>query len=429
MQLHTKHISDTSIELTIVAEADELSDAKNKVLKHLSHNVKVAGFRQGQAPLAMVEKGIDSERLQSEFLEHTINDLYIQAATEANLRAVAQPQISLKKFVPFTALEFTATVDVIGKITLPDYKKFRLAKPVVKVSAADINEVIDNLASNSADKKPVDRAAKMGDEVVIDFEGTDVEKNEPVSGAKSSDYPLKLGSNAFIPGFEDKVVGLRAGDDKTFKITFPKDYGVAALQGREVSFAIKVKSVNELVKTKIDDEFAAKLGPFKTLADLKTDVKKQLEQEKSQQADRDYNNEMITQLAKKTKVSIPENVIEDELNAMDRDERQNLVYRGQTWEEHLKQEGVTEEEHRERNKPIAEERVKAGLMLAEIAKKEGIEVRDDEIDARINVLKTQYSDPQMQTELDDPKNRRSIASRLMTEKTVDALRAIALKKA
>lgn len=429
MQSHTKHISDTSVELNIVAESAELVKIKNDVLKHLSHNVKVAGFRKGQVPMSMVEKSLNQDMLQSEFLEQAINDLYIDAASQANLRPVAQPKIELKKFVPFATLEFTATVEVIGQITLPDYKKFRLARPVVKVLATDVTEVLNNLSTNAAEKKPVERAAKLGDEATIDFEGTDVEKNEPVSGAKGEDYPLSLGSGAFIPGFEDNVVGLKAGDEKTFEITFPADYGVPALQSRKVSFAIKVKLVNELVKAKLDDEFAAKVGPFKTLDDLKADIKKQLEQEKSQQVDRDYNNDIITKLAEKTKVKIPDSVIEDEIGSMDRDERQNLVYRGQTWEEHLQQEGVTEEEHHERNKPMAEERVKAGLMLAEIAEKEGIEITDNEVNARVELLKSQYSDPKMQDELDDPKNRRTVVSRLMTEKTVTLLREIAGKKA
>lgn len=427
MQVHTKQLSDTSVELGIVADAAELDDIKTETLQHLRHHVKMAGFREGQAPLALVEKNTDPNTLQAEFLDNAVNQLYIKAATEAKLRPVGQPQISLKKFVPFTSLELTATVEIIGDISLPDYKKFRLAKPVAKVAAADVNEVLDNLANRTADKKTVERAAKTGDEVLIDFAGTDVKKKEAVNGATGTDYPLQLGSNSFIPGFEDNLIGVKPGETKTFTVTFPKDYGVAALQNRAVSFEVKVKEVKELAKPKLDDAFAATVGPFKTLAELKADIKKQLEQEKQQQAERDYNNDLISQLAAKTKVAIPEGVINEELEAMDRDERQNLMYRGQTWEEHLQQEGISEEEHHERNKPLAEERVRAGLMLAEIADQEGLKVTSDEIDVRLQFLKGQYSDPQMLAELDKAENRNSIASRLLTEKTIVKLTEYATK--
>lgn len=427
MQVHTKQLSDTSVELGIVADTAELDEIKTETLKHMRQHVKVAGFREGQTPLAMVERNADQNTLQAEFLDNAVNRLYVDAATEAKLRPVGQPQISIKKFVPFTALELTATVEVIGQITLPDYKKFRLAKPVAKVVAADVNEVLENLRNRTADKQAVSRAAKDGDEVTIDFAGTDLKTKEPVNGATGNDYPLQLGGNTFIPGFEENLIGLKTGDEKTFTVTFPKDYGVAALQNREVSFAVTVKEVKELALPKLDDAFAATVGPFKTLAELKADIKKQLEQEKLQQAERDYNNDLITKLAAKTTVALPEGVINEELDSMDRDERQNLMYRGQTWEEHLKQEGITEEQHRERNKPLAEDRVKAGLMLAEIAEAEGLSVTNDEIDVRLQLLKGQYSDPEMQSELDKQENRRSIASRLLTEKTIIRLTEYATK--
>ena len=427
MQVHTKQLSDTSVELGIVADTAELDEIKTETLKHLRQHVKLAGFREGQAPLAMVERNADQNTLQAEFLDNAVNRLYIDAATEAKLRPVGQPQISIKKFVPFTALELTATVEVIGKVTLPDYKKFRLAKSVAKVATADVNEVLENLRNRTADKQAVTRAAKDGDEVTIDFAGTDLKTKEPVNGATGTDYPLQLGSNTFIPGFEENLIGLKAGDEKTFTVTFPKDYGVAALQNRDVSFAVTAKEVKELALPKLDDAFAATVGPFKTLAELKADIKKQLEQEKLQQAERDYNNDLISKLAAKTTVALPEGVINEELDSMDRDERQNLTYRGQTWEEHLKQEGITEEQHRERNKPLAEDRVKAGLMLAEIAEAEGLNVTNDEIDVRLQLLKGQYSDPEMQSELDKQDNRRSIASRLLTEKTIIKLTEYATK--
>jgi len=425
MQVKTTQLTDTRIQIDMTADADQLTDIKQQTLQKLRGQVKLAGFREGKAPLAMVEKSVDQNRLQSEFLELAVNQLYVDAATQENLRPVAPPQINLQKFVPFTTLEVTTEVDVIGKIDLPDYKKFKLAKPAVKVEAEEVTKVLDDLRSRTADKKPVERAAKDGDEAVIDFVGTDEETKEPLQGGAGNDYPLLLGSNTFIPGFEENIIGLNAGEEKTFTVTFPEDYGVAVLQNRKVSFAVTVKLVHEMAKPKLDDAFAATVGPFKTLADLKKDIKAQLSQEKTQQIEREYENDLVSQLAEKTKLALPDAIVEEELDSLERDERQNLAYRGQTWQEHLASEGVTEAEHREKNREPAEQRVKAGLMLSEIAERENINVTDAEIQERIDTLRGQYSDPAMQAELDKSSNRRTIASRIVTEKTMAKLKEYA----
>jgi trigger factor len=347
--------------------------------------------------------------------------MYSQALIDENIRPVAQPNVNLKKFVPFTTLEFEAEVEAIGEVKLPDYKKVKLEKKPVNVTAKDVDDVIDSLRTRMAEKNEVDRASKDGDEVWIDFEGRDAKTNEPIKGADGKDYPLALGSNTFIPGFEPELVGLKAGEDKEFTLTFPKDYGVPALQSKKVTFKATVKKVNEVVKPKVDDEFAAKVGPFKTAAELKIDVKKQITTEREQQNDRDYESELLSKISEKADVAVPKALVDEEIARLEREERQNIAYRGQTWQEHLAEEGVTEEEHRERNRPGAELRVKAGLVLAEIAEKEKIEVTPEELQIRIQLLKGQYSDPAMQAELDKPENQRELASRIMSEKTIEVL--------
>jgi trigger factor len=310
---------------------------------------------------------------------------------------------------------------------MPDYKKLKIARKAVKVTAKDIDEVLAQLTKREAKKTPVDRAAKDGDEVWIDFAGVDAKTKEPINGADGKDYPLLLGSNTFIPGFETDIVGIKPGEEKTFTIKFPKDYGVKALQSKDVTFAVTAKKIEELVEPKIDDALAAKVGPFKTVAELKEDIKKQLIAEQETQADREFADEMIMAIAKDTKVAIPESLIDEQLDRMENDEKQNLVYRGQTWKEHLEAEGVTEAEHRKKNRPDAEMRVKAGLVLTEIAELEKIIVTPEELEIRMQLLMGQYPDPQMQTELKKPEARREIASRMMSEKTLDKLKSYAAK--
>ena len=178
---------------------------------------------------------------------------------------------------------------------------------------------------------------------------------------------------------------------------------------------------------KAEDDFAKKAGPVSTLAELKADIKKQLKEEKQRQADADHQNELVRQIADKTEVEVPKSLLEEELLRMEEQEKQNLAYRGQTWQEHLKEEGVTEDQHRDRQRPDATVRVKAGLILSEIASREGITVTPEELEVRRQILKGQYQDPQMQAELDKPENLRDIESRLMTEKTLAKLTEYAAK--
>ena len=178
----------------------------------------------------------------------------------------------------------------------------------------------------------------------------------------------------------------------------------------------------------MDDEFATKAGPFKTLAELKADVKKQLTTEQETNAERDYQNRLVQAIADKSSVDIPETLVTDQILSMEEEEKRNLTYRGQTWQEHLKEEGVTEEQHRERNRSQAAERVKGGLVLSEIAEAEGLKVTPEELEIRIQILKGQYQDDAMRAELDKQENQQDIANRILTEKTLEKLTSYAAKK-
>lgn len=422
MQIQKKVLDPTRVKLTIVADEPTLRAAKDEVLARLAREVKVPGFRAGKVPAGVAEKHVDSSVLQSEVLDLAINRLYSAALDKEKLRPVAQPQVSITKFVPFTTLELTMEVDVVGDVTLPDYKKIKLAKKPVEVTAKDVDDVIKNLQTRLAEKVDVDRAAKDGDQVMIDFKGVDAKTKEPIQGADGKGYPLLLGSNTFIPGFEPNLVGLSADGEKTFTLEFPKDYGVKALQARKVTFTVTVNKVQEVREPKADDDFAAKAGPFKTLKGLKDDIKKQMTSEKQSQAERDYENELLEKLADKTKVAIPEVLINEELDRIKEQQRQNLTYRGQTWQEYLESMGKSEEEYRAETRKPAEMRVKVGLLLSEVADKEQITVTPEEFELRMQLYKGQYgNDEKMQAELEKPENKRAILSRMLTEKTLALL--------
>ncbi len=418
-----KQLSPTKVSLKLTSS--DLSKVKEQALRKLSVDVKVQGFRPGKAPLNLIEKQVNPNLLQSEVLDQAINELYGEALREHRLRPASEPKVSITKFVPYDTLEADVEVEVIGDVTLPDYKKIKVVRKAEKVTAAEVSEVLDQLAIRQAEKKDVDRAAKNGDEAWIDFKGVDAKTKEPIKGADGQDYPLMLGSNTFIPGFETNVVGVKPGEEKEFTLTFPKDYGVKALQNRKVTFTITVKKVQEVANPKIDDAFAAKAGPFKSLDELKADIEKELKARKEADAEQEFTNQLIRAIADKAKVAIPDSLVDEQLDRIEREQRQNLTYRGQTWQEYLDSEKLTDETFRKKHHADAELRVKAGIILAEIAEVEKITVTPEEFNAQLQALKGRYPDAQMQSQLDKPENQRDILSRMVTDKTVAKLKEYA----
>ena len=413
--------TDTTVLLELGASGEELEKYKNKVLKHLQAEMKAPGFRKGHMPLELVEKSADQNHLQNDFLDEAMTALYTAAARNEKLRPIKTPNVTIKKFVPFTELEFDAEATVVGKITLPDYQKIKVVKPASKVTDKEVNDVIENLRTRAAEKKDVDRASKETDQLWIDFEGFD-QKGEPIERADGKDYPLVLGSNTFIPGFEPELVGLKAGDKKEFTVTFPKDYGVSALKSKKVTFKVTVNKVQEVVKPEVNDAFATTLGPFKTLDQLKSDIEKQLQIDKDEAARREHEAATLKAISDKTKVAIPEELIDEQIQMLVQEVRQNAIHGGQTYEEQLKAEGRTEEEFKKDVlRPEAIDRVKAGLVLSEIAELEKITVETAELDELINALKAQYNDEKMRAELDKVENQREIANRILTDKTIKFL--------
>ncbi len=422
MQITKKSISPTKVELVLVADQEQLESAKATVLKRLGKDVSLAGFRKGHAPAAMVEKAVDQNLLNQQVIDAVVNELFLAAVTQERLKAVGQPALELTKFVPFTALEAKATIEVVGDIKLADYKKFKFKLEKQQATKEDVQAVVEDLLARDAERKEVERVAKNGDEVVISFAGKDAKTGDPIEGGKGDKYPLVLGSNTFIPGFEPELVGLKKGDDKSFTVTFPKDYGVKDLQNKKVTFDVDVLEVREVTKPEADDAWAGKLGPFKSLEELKADIERQIQSEKDAQAMRVLENQILGALADKSKLEVPETLVADEMHRMEQDERQNLMYRGVTWPDHIKASGKSEEDYRKdtyRNEAVR--RVKTGLTLGEVAEAEGVTVSEAELNARMELLKAQYNDPQMQEELAKPEARRDISSRVLTEKTIAKL--------
>lgn len=417
---HTlKKLSDTQVLVNAVASEQDLLDAKVTALKHLSKEIKVPGFRQGKVPANVAEKHLDPNRLANEVAEHAVNTILSEVVTVEELRVLDQPKIELTKFVPFTELEFDATIDIIPAVKLGNYKKLKAKKSVKKVEQSDIDEVLERVKQNFAEKKEVKRAAELTDEVTIDFVGK--KDGEAFDGGTSEDYALVLGSNSFIPGFEDALVGRKTGEKFDVPLSFPKDYHAEQLKGAKVVFEVTLKKITEVKTPELTDEIAKKVGPFETMKDLTDDIARELSTQNERVADNEYKDALIEELIKLSHVPVPEILVEDQMKSVEQDAKQNLMYRGMTPDEYIAQKGYADEAewHEKEFKDVATKRVQAGLVLAELSKVENIEVTKEELDARHGEMLAQY--PNMKEQLDTPEARGDIVNRIVTEKTLDRL--------
>ena len=421
MKTKVKNISDVKVELTISLGVEELKAAEQVALTKLAKEVKIEGFRKGKAPLEMVAAQVDQNVLGQEIIENALSKAVAEAFLKEKIQAINRPEVDVKKFVPGTELEFTATSEIMPKVELGDYKNLKVKKEKVSVSQKEVNETIDQILKNFAEKEEVKRAAKEGDEVVIDFLG----KKDGVAfdGGKAEKFPLELGSKSFIPGFEEGLIGKKAGDELSLDLKFPKDYHAKDLAGAKVVFEVKIHEVRENVLPEINEEFLSKLGEFKTKEDFEKQIKEDLKTQKQAEADDKFKDELVKKLAEVSKVPVPEILLEDQKQSIEMDMQQNLMYSGLSLDDYLKRMGKTREEWLENDvKAVAESRVKSGLALAELSKVEKIQSSVDELDARIAQLKEQYGNSkEVVKQLSSDDVRRNLANQILTEKTIDLL--------
>lgn len=422
MKTTVTHESDTRVKVMIAADHAELAAAEQVALKRLAKTVKVNGFRTGHVPLEIVKKHADLNALAQETLDAALNRAVAEAFLNNNLQVLARPEVEIKKYVPGELLEFTAEADVLPEVKLGDYKKLKAKKAAVNVDKKEIDEVIERIQKGLSEKKEVKRAAKIGDETVIDFVGK--KDGKAFQGGTGKDYPLVLGSNSFIPGFEDALVGLKAGDTKDVKLAFPKDYHAKDLAGQDVVFEVTVKKVNSVKLPALDDKFAAKAGPFTSMEDLRKDIKAEIAAQAERKATDDLKDELVKQLVAKSTVSVPSVLRDDQIRSLEQDLRQNLMYRGRTLEQYFEEKGYADRDAwvKAEANDAADARIKAGLVLAQLSKELKIEATADELAAHINAYKQQYANnPKMAKHFDKPEAQREVANRLITEKTIDKL--------
>lgn len=429
MKSTIKHLTETKVEMTIILDAEELAIATEVATTKLSRDVKVAGFRKGKAPAAVATKNIDPDKLQEQILDNAISKSVAQAFVESKLQALDRPAVAIKKYVPGEMMEFTAETEILPVVKLGDYKKLKSTAEKVSVTEAEITETVGRIQQSLAERTEVKRAAKIGDETIINFVG----KKDGVAfpGGTGNDHSLNLGSNQFIPGFEEGIVGHKPGETFDLELKFPDDYQSAELKGQKVTFTTTLKTIKEVKLSELDDKLAQKAGPFKTMAELKTDIKRELNSQKEREAGEKLKDSLVKELVSVSKVPVPEILVADQAKSIEQDFVNNLMYQGATLEQYLENKSFESKEKwlETEVQDVATKRVQAGLVLAELSKVEKVEASTDELDARVEMFKQQYANNvEALKQFEQPEVRRDIASRLLTDKTVDRLVELNTKK-
>lgn len=420
MKTTTKKLSDTRVEVKVTLDANDLQPAREKALARLATNLKVQGFRKGKVPVELVEKNVPENEVNNEILDVAVRTTMPAAFESVKQTPIAIEHVNVSKYVPGESAEFVATAEVLPDVKLGDFKKLKAEMPKTEPTKAEVQEIIDNILNAYSEKVVVKRAAQDGDEVIIDFVGK--RDGEAFPGGSAKDYHLVLGSKTFIPGFEEGIIGHSSGDKFDLEVTFPKNYGEKSLAGKKAVFETLVKQVNEIQKPKEDDELAKKCGDFKTMDELRADIKKNLETQNRHRANEQYREALVAELVKSSKVAAPEILIEDQMRFIRDDMRRNAASRGMQLEDYIEAAGQKFEEWEKEARKVAEERVKASLVLQILAREQKIEASDEEVAAKVAELKDLYQKSKEAMEnLKKPEVRQDIKNRLIIDKTMDFL--------
>lgn len=380
---------DKRVELEIAVSAEDFNKAVDAAFKKNSKRINVPGFRKGKAPRKMIETMYGEGIFFEEAVNNTYPAAYQAAVEEAKIEPVDRADIEVMEVNKENGYTFKATVTVKPEVTLKDYKGIEVEKKAYTVEDKDIDDQINRLQEQTARLVTVeDRAAAEGDTAVIDFEG--FVDGTAFEGGKGTDYPLVLGSKSFIPGFEEQVVGHKAGESFDVNVSFPEEYHAEELKGKAATFKVTVKELKMKELAKLDDEFAKDVSEFDTLDELKDDIEKKLQERKDEQSDTEVENKLMEEVCNKMKADIPDCMYESRINEMIRDFEYRLQSQGMDLQHYLQYTGMEMEAFRKTFRAQAEAQVQTRLALEKIVELEKIEPTAEEVEAEFLNIAQQY---------------------------------------
>ena len=389
MSLQVEKMEKNMAKLTIEVSAEDVEKAMQSAYQKAKGRISIPGFRKGKAPRKMIEqmygKGV--------FLEDAVNALipehYSKALGECELEIVSQPKIDLVQTEPGKALIFTAEVAVKPEVTLGEYKGVEVPKSEIEVTDEEVDaEVKKEQEKNSRTINVEDRAAQLNDIVTIDFEGS--VDGVPFDGGQATEYPLTLGSNTFIPGFEDQLVGAKVGDDVDVKVTFPEEYQAKELAGKEAIFKCAVKKIEAKELPELDDDFAKDVSEFDTLAEYKEHVKTNLVEKKENEAKHAKEDAAVDKIIENAQMDIPEAMLETQCRQMLDDFSRRMQSQGLSMDQYFQFTGMTAEKMMEDMKPQALKRIQTRLVLEKVAEVENIQPTEEEVNEEISKMAEAY---------------------------------------
>ena len=374
------------VALTIETSAEEFEAAVNKAYLKMRGKINVPGFRVGKAPRKIIEKMYGAEVFYEEAVNIILPDAYEAAVKEQELDVVGYPEVELESCTK-DGVVFKCTVAVYPEVKLGQYKGLEAPKAEVKVVAADVNARLKEMADRNSRLVSVERAVKKGDTADIDFEGFD--NGVAFDGGKGENFDLEIGSGSFVPGFEEQLIGMKAGEEKDIDITFPEKY-TPELAGKPVVFHVKVNEVKVKEVPALDDEFAKDVSEFDTLKELKADIKKKLTAERTESAQRAFEDVLMAKVAEGVEADVPHEMVELQAEQMTEGFKQQLASQGIPFDQYLKMTNTTEADFKSQAYGPAEQQVKMDLAINAIVKAENLEATDDEVEAEMKKVADRY---------------------------------------
>lgn len=420
--------TNTSAKFAVEFSAKDFEPARLKALERLARNIKVAGFREGRAPANVVEQHVDPNKLASETLDILVRQTIPKIFAEAKLTPISVPHVDVMKYVPGESAELSIEADIMPEVKFGDYENLDAEYAIQTITEDDVEDVLNRIAESFAETSVVKRAAKLGDEVIIDFTG----KKDGVefAGGSAKDFKLKLGSGQFIPGFEDGIVNHEVGDSFDLNLTFPEDYGNKEMAGAKTVFEVLLKQVNEVKTPAIDDELAKKTGAFEKLEDLRKDIRKNLEEQAQKQADDQYKDRLLAKLVEVSETEAPKTLVQEQVEAMRGDLLRNLKARKMELEDWLKAQGKKKDEWEKDIREAAERRVISSIVVQRLGEEMKVEISDKDIEDQLEQMRQAYAkSPEALKEIDDPRTKANIYNRLRIEAIMNKLVGINKPKA
>lgn len=428
MSLTVENLEKNMAKLTITVPAAEFTEAMKASYNKQKGKISVPGFRKGKVPQAYLEKMYGPEMFYEDAANTCMEKSYPGALDECGLDVVSRPEIDVTQMEKGKDFIYTATVAVKPEVTLGDYKGIEIEKVEVEVTDEDVQAELLNVQKQNARNIPVeDRAAKMDDEVTIDFEG--FVDGEAFEGGKGENYQLTLGSHSFIDTFEDQIVGKNIGEEFDVNVTFPEDYQAADLAGKPAVFKCKLNGIKETELPELDDEFASEVSEFDTMDEYKADIKATLQVKKEKAAKNTKEGLVIDKIIENSEMEIPDPMVETTKEQMMNEFAQQISYQGLSIDQYFQFTGMSKEKFLETATPEAERRIKSRLVLEAIAKAEDIQVSEEELNEELKKMADMYQmDLEQLTGLVGDSEKEAIKQDIAVQKAVDLVTDAAVEK-